>query len=287
MNQHLRKLLINQIKKALADSDIASEKKHPYLTGKVREILLNSLINPLLNKKYSSGTGHVVDFNGNQSKEMDICLYSNNLLPPFFHTLTDKLGMFPIESVMKCIEVKSVINKRNLKDAFDKFKYLDQTLTMTPGFHGSDEMPLSHIFTKPKFDFFAFRRESNKYTPEYILNLYKEIDPDWEENPLMTSICVANSGWVCSTIRGWYHMAYNSKSKINEEIIGYLCTLLHDLDKAEENRGSPRIGYYLSNSFEMDKIKKGKKIRNTWRNNKVGFTNTNLHELKTTTVTII
>lgn len=287
MNQHLRELLINQIKKALADSRTASLKKHPYLIGKVREILLDSLIAPLLSNNYSSSSGHVIDYNGNQSNEMDICIYSKNLLPAFFYTQKENLGMFPIESVLSCIEVKTSFNKTNLKDAFDKFQHLMTNIKMTACFHDDNGMPLAHVYIKPKCSFFAFATDTNKYTPEYILSVYKEIDPDWEENPLITSICIAGKGWMCNTLRGWYHMGYDKKTKVNEEIIGYLCALLHDTDLTIKGRGIPRIGYYLSNAYQMDKIENGKKIRNTWRNKKLEFSDTDLDKAKTYTATIL
>lgn len=287
MNNHLRQLLVNQIKKALADSDTASMKKHPYLIGKAREILLDELINPLLNKNYSSGTGHVVDYNSNQSREMDICLYGNTLLPPFFYRLHEKLGMFPFESVLSCIEVKTSFNKTTIKDAFEKFRHFRDALKMSPGFHNEENLPLAHVFSQPRFYFFAFNSDVQKYSAEHILNIYRKVDPEWDQNPLIQSICVAGKGWVCNTGRGWYHMAYNKKTKINEEIIGFLSALVHDLDITVVGRGTPRIGYYLTNPYEMDKIKNGKKIRNTWRYKRVEFSNTDLSKLRTYTATIL
>lgn len=276
MNAQFRDLLIAEIKKALADSSSAIHKNHRYLEGKVREILLERLVTPLLNKRFSTGTGHVVDYKGAKSRETDICIYSNNLLSPLFHSASERFGIFPIESVLCCIEVKTTLSKRTLKDAYEKFKHLNDHLVMSAGQHGLNEDPLTHYFIKPQFDFFAFGSTSKKYTPEYILSIYKEIDDSWEENPLITSICVANKGWVCNSSRGWYHMSYDKKNKVNEEIIGYLCTLVQGLSNREISRGVPRIGYYLSDTFQMDKIVNGKKVRNTWKGKKIGFSNTEL-----------
>ncbi|MEJ5144441.1 hypothetical protein [Sphingobacterium sp. MYb388] len=49
MNDFYRTLLNNSIKKALADADTASKINHPYLIGKLRELFIDSLLQP---KKY-------------------------------------------------------------------------------------------------------------------------------------------------------------------------------------------------------------------------------------------
>jgi len=276
MNEYIRAILINKIQHSLKESTIAIYMEHPYLTGKLREIFLSNLIKPLLNNNYSTGTGKVIDYNGAKSNEIDICIYSKNLHPPFFFSEKDDLGIFPIESVLKCIEVKSLFNGSTLEDAFKRFEYLENSLQHTSGFHDCKDMPLPQVYVKQKYDFFAFKSEALKYNAESILKIYSKIDSKWNSEPLITSICVANKGWLCYIGRGWYHMAYNKKQDVNEEIIGYLSTLLQDLYHIEKSRGNPRIGYYLFDAFQMDKIINGKKIENTWRNNKVTFTSASI-----------
>jgi hypothetical protein len=99
MNDYYRTILDGQIKKALSDAKSAIQLKHPYLTGRLREIVLHQLIEPLLNNNYSIGNGKIIDYDGNISSEIDICIYSKNLHPPIFFSTNDKLGLFPIESV--------------------------------------------------------------------------------------------------------------------------------------------------------------------------------------------
>lgn len=273
MNQVFRKVLISQIRKMIEDSKTANENKHPYLKGKARELLLDNLITPLLNKNYSTGTGQIFDYNGDQSKETDICIYSNTSIPPLFNSMSEKVGLFAIESVLKCIEVKSSFSLKNLKDAYTRFKYLNENLTLTSGHHSSDGNPVTHAYSNISYDFFAFNSDTKSYNAEYILKQYKKVDPNWNNNPIITSICILGKGWICFTARGWYHMSYNKKESINEEVIGYLCALLHELDDKRLSRGSSRIGYYLTNPYKMDKIVNGKKIKNTWLENKIIFSN--------------
>lgn len=269
MNNYFRKILIARIKKALLDANDSSEINHPYLIGKLREIVLNELIAPLLNNRYSIGSGKIVDYQGAQSKEMDLCLYSTMIHPPLFFSSKNDLGIFPIESVLGCVEVKSIFNNDNLKDAYEKFKHVEDNLIMTAGFHNEFEMPLPHIYVKHKYSFFSFKTGITKYSPDSILNFYSKIDPNWNSDPLITSICLANSGWICYTVNGWLHMPYDKKNEINEEIVAFLSTLIQDLPKVEFSRGIPRIGYYLTDPTTTGRFKDGQLVKNPW--NKKGF----------------
>jgi len=90
MNSYYRSILNDHIKKGLLDARNASKIEHPLLTGKLREIVLHELLKPMLNDRYSMGTGKVVDYEGVLSKEVDICVYSQNLHPAVFFSYDDK-----------------------------------------------------------------------------------------------------------------------------------------------------------------------------------------------------
>jgi hypothetical protein len=275
MNDYYRKILDTQIKKGLADARLAIELKHPFLTGKLREIVLHQLIEPMLNDNYSIGNGKVVDYEGNMSKEMDLCIYSKNLHPPIFFSSNEKLGIFPIESLLNAIEVKSELNMKNLKDTFSKFTQLNEDLIMTAAFHDENHDAIETYFVKPHYSLFAFNTHLKKYSPEKILELYSKVDKEWDTFPLVTNICIANKGWLCNTHQGWIHISYNSMNNFNEEIVGFLATLVNDLPRIEESRGTPRIGYYLTDPFNVDKLIEDKFINKPWGEGKYVFRNSN------------
>ncbi|HVT85240.1 MAG TPA: DUF6602 domain-containing protein [Chitinophagaceae bacterium] len=280
MNNYFRSILSNKIKRAINESALARELDHASLTGRLREIVLDDLITPLLNNNYSSGRGKVIDYKGTQSKEIDICIYSPQLIPPVFFTQKEKLGIFPIESVLNCIEVKSNLTKANIENAYAKFRFLEDSLVMTSGYHDSYETPLSHVFVKQKYDIFCFDTFLKKYDPGTILSIYKKIDPGWNRNPLITSICLAGKGWLCFTVKGWLHMSFDQVNNINEEIIGYLCTLVQSLPNVLQTRGNPRIGYYLTDPAKTDRFRNGKLVKRPWKKSKMsGFSNTDLNAL--------
>lgn len=247
MNEFIRKLLLIRIKSALTNAKACSDIAHSGLTGKLREIVLDTLIVPLLNNNFDIGSGKIIDFRGNQSKETDLCIYSKNLIPPFFISRKDEPGNFPIESTLKCIEVKSLFNSETLRDAYEKFLYLENTLKITSGFYDEQDLPMSHYYIRHHYDYFSFDTLLKKCSAEQILNVYKKIDVNWNTDPLITNICIANKGWLCYTHYGWWFTSYNEVTKVNEEMLGYLSTLINDLPRIERSRGLPRLGYYLTN----------------------------------------
>jgi hypothetical protein len=279
MNNYYRSILNDHIKKGLLDAGIASKMEHPLLTGRLREIVLHELLKPMLNDRYSMGTGKVVDYEGVLSKEVDICIYSKNLHPPVFFSANDKLGIFPFESVLGCIEVKSDFSKKNVKDTYDKFLHLNSALTMTSGTHRNDN-PQPHIIIKPHYSLFIFQSTIKSYKPESFINVYKKIDPNWDSKPILGHICIAGKGSFFFTNQGWLHMGYDSDKNIHEEVIAFLGTVIHDLPRTEDSRGIPRIGYYLTDTYKMDRIIKGKFHERPWGSDKLAFKSTDVDDAK-------
>jgi uncharacterized protein DUF6602 len=271
MNDYYRTILDAEIKKGLADAKSAIQMNHSYLTGRLREIVLHQLIEPMLNSNYSIGNGKIVDYDGKISGEIDLCIYSKNLHPPVFFSANDKLGIFPIESVLNTIEVKSELNPKNLKDAYLKFSQLNKEFTLTAARHDENQNIVQTYFIKPHYSLFAFSTRLKDYTPEKVLEMYSKVDDKWDTLPLITSICIANRGWLCNTHKGWMHISFDEINNFNEEIVGFLATLVNDLPDIEASRGNPRIGYYLTDPFNIDKFIDGKFVNKPWGEGKYVF----------------
>jgi hypothetical protein len=76
--------------------------------GGFREAFVKSLLNQFLPVQFGIGSGVVVDINGCQSPQIDIVIYDKRRLPPIFER--DGSGVYPIDSVVRVVEVKSVVN---------------------------------------------------------------------------------------------------------------------------------------------------------------------------------
>ncbi len=100
--------------------------KHKLSKGELIELFINDLLSNFLTEQFSIGSGVIVDHYGNQSKQTDIIIYDNRILPPFIKSAN--LGVYPLECVLAVIEVKSVLSKKILLETQDKFKFLDTEL---------------------------------------------------------------------------------------------------------------------------------------------------------------
>lgn len=100
--------------------------RHNLSKGEIRELFINELLSNFVTDQFGIGTGIIVDYIGNQSHQMDIIIYDKRLLPPMIKN--SKLGVYPLESVLAVIEVKSSINRNVILGIEKKFHYLDNKL---------------------------------------------------------------------------------------------------------------------------------------------------------------
>ncbi|MEX0966102.1 MAG: DUF6602 domain-containing protein [Bacteroidia bacterium] len=102
------------------------ELRHKLNKGEIRELFLNELLSNFITEQFGIGTGIIVDSYGNQSHQIDVILYDNRILPPMIKN--SNLGVYPLESVLAVIEVKSSISRQIILDTEKNFKHLDETL---------------------------------------------------------------------------------------------------------------------------------------------------------------
>jgi len=85
--------------------------------GSLRESFLINLISKFLPDVFGIGSGLVVDAFGRQSVQADIIIYDKRLMPPILEAAGR--GIYPVDSVLRVIEVKSNVRKDSL-DQFSK-----------------------------------------------------------------------------------------------------------------------------------------------------------------------
>lgn len=237
-NTFYKQGLVNKINKVIKDASLISPKLgHPYLIGKFKEILLDQLIKPMLASKYSTGSGKIVDIYNNISTEIDILIYSKELIPPIL--FSENLGVYPSESVLSCIEVKSILGEAELKEVFDKYKVIRNSIKYAAGEYDENDKPINH-------DLFDFTRElfAFNYSAKNIFDRYKTIDINWEREPMINNLCVIGKGWWGFCANKWNFVP---AEKDHEEVIVYLSTLINTLPKVIESRKTPRVDQYLTN----------------------------------------
>ena len=98
----------------------AREATTPGLVGGAIENAVRNRLEQILPRGIGVGTGCVIDIHGGTSRQIDVVLYEKELCPRFSVNENSETSYFPVESVLAVGEVKSVIGKVELNDAFKK-----------------------------------------------------------------------------------------------------------------------------------------------------------------------
>ncbi|MEU5769742.1 DUF6602 domain-containing protein [Streptomyces asoensis] len=111
--------------------------KHWGERGRENELSLARLLENLVPQRYGVGSGMIIDSQDNYSQQTDIVIYNQADEPAFLAQSNQVL--FPIENVRACIEVKTTVNKDEIKESGVKRRSL-YALTPKQGQH-----PLFHF----------------------------------------------------------------------------------------------------------------------------------------------
>lgn len=244
MNQFFRDRLLNNIKRAIGEAEIASTVSHRFLIGRIREIALENLIRPILSSEFSCGTGKVTDYRGNQSKEVDLVIYTKKLIAPILYS--ERFGMFPTDSCFATVEVKSQLTASEIKKAIDNSKSLKREhLTHISGVYDEYRQPKEHTYTEIFKSLFAFGSDlTEDGKPEF--ERYKENDPVWDSYPNLESICVVGKGyWLRATSSEPPKWLYCAPTQDYDEVFAFLRVLSDTIQLSLLKRGYPLIGPYL------------------------------------------
>jgi len=97
--------------------------RHNGEKGSLREAFLVNLIQLFLPCNYGIGSGIVIDRFGRQSVQVDIVIYDKRAMPPVLEAAGR--GIYPIDSVVRVIEVKSNVKKESLDQFGEMIKCFD------------------------------------------------------------------------------------------------------------------------------------------------------------------
>jgi hypothetical protein len=106
------------IRKTIDVAATAGQLDHRGLRGRAREIFVADLLTPLLYPTMGVCTGVVVDSEGNQSRQTDVIVFDRRIVPPLLLEASE--GMIPAESVLFAIEVKSSLDRGEIRDVVEK-----------------------------------------------------------------------------------------------------------------------------------------------------------------------
>jgi hypothetical protein len=138
---------------------------HALTKGLNNEESIKSVIKSLLPTKYSVGSGMVIDSFGNRSRQCDIIIFDSSTYSNLFNQTSNSL--FPVETVLGCIEIKTFLDDSILDDVIENTRSLKKLK------HYSDEIAynqpdpeypirIKKSKTEAPYSYlFAFRTNSN------------------------------------------------------------------------------------------------------------------------------
>ncbi|WP_146010720.1 DUF6602 domain-containing protein [Halomonas heilongjiangensis] len=227
------------VQSALQEAKAASSLVHPGLIGHIREILVERILRPVLTPEIHFGTGKLVDVKGNLSKQLDVILYSPEIMPPGLYD--HRTGLFPAESCLYSVEVKSKLNKCGIEEAVKgaesirNLSYLSTEYFFGTGYQQA-ETPL------PICALFAF--DSDMSGPEEKeFERFKEVNAGPTCDPLIKVLCIVGRGYWCHSDNGWLHFPATGGI---DEVLHYMAGTSNTIPKFLAAKGRPKFGNYLS-----------------------------------------
>lgn len=222
------------VESACHDFDASALVEHDYLKGRIREIAVHKIIKPFLPVSFGVGTGKIVDSENQQSQECDVIIYDRDILPPIL--FDPSLGLYPIESTMAVLEIKSRVDATEIKDAIKKATSL-RVLKGIP-----DESISPGQMKAPLFAVLGYSSDLC-IEGESESSRYKKYDTN--ANPLIKAICVIKRGYWCflpDPTNAWHSRSATTEY---DEVTDFVSGLLNTLRTVRKSRGYPKIGPYL------------------------------------------
>jgi hypothetical protein len=176
MNTTYRSLFVSRIAAAIGDARAATVITHSGVKGTIREILVRDLFRPLLPSDLGIGTGQVATANNELSPQQDVVIYNRRILPPVLFEET--VGIFPVESVLATVEVKTMLNAGELQSAYNNAKTLHSYSYLTGRLDDNEsDHPAIHTIKKAISAIFALdsdlvvggKTEIERYKEQVIL----------------------------------------------------------------------------------------------------------------------
>ncbi|HEY0462655.1 MAG TPA: DUF6602 domain-containing protein [Polyangiaceae bacterium] len=207
---------------------------HAGLKGTLREIVVGDLLRPLLPSDVGIGTGKVISYDDQTSRQHDIIIYDRSILPPII--FEGGAGLFPVESVAYTIEIKSTLSAGELRTAHDSALAL-AGLPYTSGERDYNDEPIVHDLIKTISAVFAFGTD---LVASSELARYETLLSG--SAPALKSICVAGAGfWDHHNRTGWNSVPAGDL----DEVVQFVGQLGNSFRRVLDTRGKPRIGLYL------------------------------------------
>ena len=234
-----------KIKGAVELSKTFSNLEHSGTKGRLRELVVTELINPLLPNGVSATTGLLIDSKGNQSNQLDIIIYTSDILPPLFQSTEQ--SVIPVDAAIQVIEIKSQLNATEMKISIENAKSVKSLIPLDPGqpypspFNKLNKNNIKNSMrVSPICSLFAFGSDLKRKTEwERYLEIKNDLK-DKHNHVILHDICVVGSGY-------WNEVSeeYVKTTDNYHEVMVMLTILVNSIPLWKKMRGTPQFGRYL------------------------------------------
>lgn len=232
-------ILRGKVSAAIEQARSAAQITHQGVKGTVLEILLSKLFRPLLPSDIGVGTGQIIDSYGSTpSPQIDIVIYNKEILPPAL--IDENIGLFPIESVLYTIEVKTTLNAAELTLANSSAKNINQNFYYLHGKEDESGKKAKHSISKPRSVVFALNTNLKKNGMSEA-ERYKKIYKD--ETHYLAAICVAGREYCYDDRECWVSIR---NADDYDEILNLIAGIANTYRSVSESRGFPLLGHYIA-----------------------------------------
>jgi hypothetical protein len=169
--EHLRSTILGEAAKIRALDRL----NHQYVRGRLREIFVRNILAPLSPPQIGFTSGKIVDWRGQESKLLDVIVYRRDLFQILAIDL--EISLVPIECVIYSIEVKTTVNRTELRKSIDVFRSLRRLEALHRNGSRTERKPFS--IRCVVFGFADVFKDGHS-----ILNYYEKLDN--ERPPAMT-----------------------------------------------------------------------------------------------------
>lgn len=230
MNTAIRSLILARIKSTIAAADAVRHLRHAGLKGLMREILVRELLVPILPPTSGIGCGEIVDSYDNHSTQQDVVIYDKSIVPSVLLDATN--GIFPIESVIYTIEVKSKIDARQLKTAHDSAEQLMGIFHDGRGVRSDD---IEHVISC----IFAF---SSDLSGTGITEIQRYEEMLGQASPAIRAICVVGKGYWFFRDEKWHCCSATDE---HNEVIQFIGDIHAAYERVVKSRIAPKFNHYI------------------------------------------
>jgi len=224
----------SEIFSAVEDGGIANTT----VKGSLREIFISDVLKLFLPTHFGVGSGMITNHYGKQSNQTDVIVYDKRVLPPFMHR--GRIGIYPAESVIATIEVKSYLRNKELEAAEKSAQRLHEETYNKKGFHEDYRLVYQAINIKPICGVIGLRQNEGAVFSDLL------VDGVEGRNRLnsvkyLSAICHANKySWINfdrpeyaqSANEGWKHDVGNPP----QETIRFIALMVDRIRTLSEYR---------------------------------------------------